>query len=294
MEREIRIPRLLVRCVLLLSLCGVFLCGMARAQTIALRPTRVAADDLEVTGLTPSPGYLARAALLKMPQSAAVIEHDADFPGLTLHVTGVPLEMLSAALGIPASKDLIDLLCTDQYRSHYPADYVRAHHPILVLRVEGKDPAAWAAATKNEDPGPYFVAHAHYVPRYTVLSHEDQRQVPTNVVRMNVTTEEATYGPISPRGPATRTVDAGFTIAKQNCLRCHAEGPVGGTKSNVTWTMLGAMAQRAPHEFARYIREPKEINPKAAMPGNATYDDGTLAALTAYFQAIAIPETAKP
>jgi len=288
MERPIRIPRLPAVCAALL-----FLCGCVQAQKIALKPVRESADDLEVTGLKSSPGYLARAALLKLPQAAAVIENDPDFAGLKLHVTGVPLETLERALGIPASDDLIDLLCTDKYRSHYPAEYVRQHHPILVLRVEGKAPAAWAAATKNEDPGPYFVTHANYVPAFKVLAHEDQRQVPTNVVRMNVTSAEATYGPISPRGPATREVDEGFTIAKQNCLRCHAEGSVGGTKSNFTWQMLGAIAKGNPRDFQRYIRNPVEIDPHATMPASAMYDDATLAALTAYFQAVAVPEASR-
>jgi len=288
MERDFRIPRLPALCAMLL-----FFCEMVHAQKIMLRPARHASDDLEVTGLSPSPGYLSRAALLKLPQVPAVIENDPDFAGLKLHVTGVPLEVLETALRIPESDDLIDMLCTDKYRSHYPAEYVRQHHPILVLHVEGKAPAAWAAATKNEDPGPYFVAHANYVPAFKVLTHKDQRQVPTNVFHMNVTTVEATYGPISPPGPATREVDAGFTIAKQNCLRCHAEGGVGGTKSNFTWQMLAAIATHNPRDFQRYMRNPVEINPHAAMPPNATYDDATLAALTAYFQAVAVPESSK-
>ena len=272
----------------------LFFCGPAHAQTISLSPARHLPDDFEVTGLTPSPGYLSRASLLKLPQSSAVIENDPDFPHLRLDVTGVPLETLARALRIPESHYLIDMLCIDNYRSHDPADSIHQHHPILVLRVQGKAPAVWASATKNEDPGPYFVAYDHYAPTFKVLTHADQRQVPTNVVRMNVTTTEATYGPISPPSPATREMDAGFTIAKQNCLRCHAQGLVGGTKSIFTWQMLAAIASHTPRDFERYIRKPTDINPHAAMPANAIYDDPTLAAITAYFQTIAAPEPAQP
>jgi mono/diheme cytochrome c family protein len=289
MERPLRIARVPAVCAVLLCLCGFL-----PAQHIALKAARGTPDDLEVTGLSPSPGYISRAALLKLPQSSAVIEHDPDFEGLVLRVTGVPLETLEHALGVPPTDDLIDMLCTDRYRSHYPADYVQQHHPILVLRIEGKTPVQWAAATRNEDPGPYFVAHAHYAPAFKVLSHEDQRQVPTNVVRMNVTTQQATYGPIAPPGPATRQVEQGFTIAKQNCLRCHAEGSVGGTKSNFNWRILAAIAKHNPSGFERYARNPREIDPHATMPASPQYDDATLAALTAYFQAIAVPESIKP
>jgi len=285
MERQWSLSHLPAFCVLLLSACLP-----AFAQRLTLQPTRHSPDDLEVTGLTPSPGYLTRAALLRLPQSTTIVDHDPDFPGLSFHVSGVRLETLAKALGVPAKDDLIDAQCTDFYRSHYPADYLARHHPILILSIEGKTPAAWAKADHTDDPGPYFVEHADYTPSFQVLGHSDQRQVPTNVVRLNISSTEATYGPITPPGPATQQVDQGFTIAKQNCLRCHAEGSVGGRKSHFTWQMLGAIAKSSPNDFSRYILNPTSVNTSATMPGNPSYDEATRAALTAYFQAIAQQE----
>jgi mono/diheme cytochrome c family protein len=285
MERHPRIFHL--PAVSMLLLCA---CVSSMAQRIALHPTRHSADDLEITGLTPSPAYLKRTEILRLPQSQATVEHDPDFPGLSLHVSGVRLETLAKTLGVPDTDDLIDALCIDKYRSHYPADYIAQHHPILILRVEGETPAAWAAATHHENPGPYFIEHADFQPGFQALAHSDQRQVPTNVFRLNFSSTEATYGPLAPPGPATQQVDQGFTIAKQNCLRCHAEGSAGGTKSNVTWKMLAKIAKRAPDLFSRYMLNPANVNPRATMPGNPAYDEPTRAALTAYFQAITLPE----
>ncbi len=224
--------------------------------------------------------------LLKLRLVHATVDDDPDYVGVTMHVTGVYLADLAKALGAPKEDDLIDALCTDKYRSHYPVDYIAAHHPIFVLQVDGVSPAEWAAKNRQYDPGPYFVTYVHYVPSFHVLSHADQPALPTNVIRLNFSTQAKTFGAIDPGAQyrENETVQQGFTIAKQNCLRCHFMGAYGGTKSGETWMTLSRKALNHPAAFAAYIRDPKQENPQAEMPGNPQYDEATRAALTAYFR----------
>ena len=245
-----------------------------------------------VAGL--APGAVADVSwsdLAKLPQVTATILNDsnlADQVTRGVRVSGIPLEQLAKALGALPSSDLIDATCTDRYRSHYPADYVAAHHPIFALLIEGERPAKWAARTHRYDPGPYFITHANYVPRYKVLAHAEQPQIPDNIARINFTTAAATYGPITPQGKyaADSAVARGFEIAKQNCLRCHFANGVGGTKSGREWRSLSTWAWEQPQYFQSYVLNPKAHEPHAHMEGNPGYDAATLEALTAYFQAM--------
>ena len=263
----------------------------AAAQAIPhLTPTvhHHSPSDLELTGLLPglNPGasrFLTARQLASLPQTAFDVTDD-NLPGPPVHVEGVLLTVLREALAIPPQSDLIDALCTDQYRTHYPADYLAAHHPLLALKINGQPPAAWAAAAHARDPGPYFITHDHFIPAFQVLSHKDEPQIPTNVIRLNFTTAAKAYGPITSPG-ATLAVAQGFTIAKQNCLRCHFSGDTGGTKSGRDWQILSLLARQKPDYFTGYIHNPKSKDPNSQMPPFPEYDEATLNALMAYFRA---------
>ena len=263
----------------------------------SLEPMRQSENDREITGLAGADTqYLTYAGLSSIPRVDATIVNDPDFPNQTLHVSGIALDVLAKALNAPASLDLIDALCTDGYRAHFPADYIAKHRPILVLTIDGLSLANWAARTHQDDPGPYFVAYENFVPAFKVLGHADQPQSPYNLVRLNFSTTEKAFRPITPAGadPAATYVNGppvreGFTIAKQNCLRCHSNGSTGGTKSGRSWTMLSTIARTRPTYFSSYILNPKTVDPKAQMPPNPTYDAATRDALTAYFRGFNAP-----
>ena len=293
-------PRKLV--AVALALCALAPCATAQtrsAGSLTIASVRHAADDLEVTGMIAglpagAVGYVSYADLAKLPQITTTIQNDSNFadqPAKGVKITGIPLDQLAKALGALPQSDLIDALCTDRYRSHYPAEYIAAHHPLFALKINGERPAAWAAKTKAYDPGPYFITHANYVSRYKVLSHPEQPQIPDNLMRLNFSTVAATYGPITPRGsfPPDSAVAQGFTIAKQNCLRCHFLNGVGGTKSGLDWRSLSTWAQEQPKFFQQYVQNPQSVDPHAHMEGNPTYDAATLEALTAYFGAFSAP-----
>jgi mono/diheme cytochrome c family protein len=251
-------------------------------------------DDLEITGISQHSSCLTRAYLGTLPQITREIDGGPDFGGLRMRIGGVYLDVLAKALGAPPNDDLIDAFCTDRYRSHFPAAYIAEHHPILVLTVDGLTPAAWAAKTHQDDPGPYFIAYEHFVPAFSVLSHADQPQIPTNITRLNFSSAAIMFAPITPAGadpaanyPNGSPMQQGFTIAKQNCLRCHASGATGGTKSSRSWSQLANIARSRPSYFSRYILSPQAINSQAQMPANLGYDEATRAALTVYFQTLA-------
>jgi mono/diheme cytochrome c family protein len=273
---------------LLLVLALVVAANTIVAQSpLPIAPTRHSPDDLELTGLIATPGFISYATLSTLPQITTPVRNDSNFAGQSIRVTGIPLEALAKALGAAPNSDLIDALCTDRYRAHYPAAYIARHHPILALKIDGERIEAWAARTHSYDPGPYFITHAHFVPGPKILAHDEEPQIPDNITRLNFTTAAATFGPLTPHGgsyaPDSPELQ-GFAIAKQNCLRCHSLGPVGGTKSGRDWLSLSTWAREQPAYFARYVHDPTAVETHAHMPPNPTYDAATLAALTAYFR----------
>ncbi len=265
---------------------------------LQLHKSRVADSDLEVTGLIPglSPGqsgYVRYADLLKLPHIVFPLQETGDFPGLEpdqrIQIAGVYLDSISHDLGVLPASDLIDATCQDEYRAHYPSGYITAHHPVLALTIDQLSTSAWALKTKQTDLGPYFITHVRFTPSFKLLSHSDQPQLPINVVRLNFTTTAATFGSISPpAGFAPNSPEQeGFTIAKQNCLRCHNQDQYGGKQSGRDWTMLSVLAYKQPTYFASYVKNPQAFNANARMSGNLQYDTATLDAITAYFKSLA-------
>jgi len=291
--------------ILVPSTREVALAGGANAQT---RPTtsgilakkwsatRSSPLDLELGGeLKGLPvgatRYVTREQLLTLPQVAFTARNDEMFAGPT-QVSGVPLDELARALGRELGSDLVIAVASDGYRSTFPSGYLRAHHPVLVLQVSGKDPAAWPKdAEHGNDIGPYTVAYDNFLPSFKIFAHADEQQIPWGVIRLEFRDEKTVYGAIAPRGPHTNdaAVQAGYRIAQQNCFRCHNAGREGGQKSGRPWLVLSAWATASPEFFTAYVRDPKTKNPSSAMPGNPKYDDSTMRALIAYFRTISAP-----
>jgi hypothetical protein len=261
------------------------------AQKSILHTNRESDSDLEVTGLVAGlePGesaYIRRTDLLKLLQTRAIITDDPDYPGPPLHVSGVTFDTLAAAIHPLPQSDLIDATCADRYRSHFPAQYIAQHQPILVLTIDGKPLDVWSKQAHQYNPAPYVVMYPHFVPAFKVLSHEDRPQLPDNLIRLNYSTQASTFGAIEPHDnyPPNSPEQIGFTIAKQNCLRCHFMGQYGGTKSGRDWRSLSTWAREQPAFFKRYVHNPQAVDPHAHMEGSPGYDDATLSALAAYFR----------
>ena len=263
---------------------------------------RFAPTDLEIGGdlrsLPPgSTRYLSREDLLTLPQVSYTVNDDTNFTGPT-QISGVLLEDLVPALATAPDRDMIVAVCGDQYHAHYPHSYLAAHHPVLVLKINGQLPEHWPkdAEGLGLDMGPYLVSHAHFRPTFTLLSHEDQPQIPWGVIRLEFRNEAMLLGAIAPsaRYSGDASVQTGYRIAQQNCFRCHNAGAEGGLQAHHPWLVLAAWATASPEHFARYIRSPKSENPNAQMHPNPNYDDATLQALTAYFRSFLSASQEKP
>jgi mono/diheme cytochrome c family protein len=264
----------------------------------ALHDHRLSSSDLEVAGdlngLPPgSTRYVTYDALLALPQVAYTVKDDSNFTGPT-EVSGVPLEKLGRLLGASPASDLVVAICDDKYRTNYPPAYLTAHHPLLVLRINGQPPERWPkdAEGQGQDMGPYMISHPSFTPSFKILAHEDEPQIPWGVVRLEFRSEKTVFGAIAPPGKtaSSASVQNGFRIAQQNCFRCHNQGSEGGQKAGHPWLVLSAWASASSEYFSAYVRNPQSQNPHAQMPGNPRYDDATLQALTAYFRTFTIRE----
>ena len=258
----------------------------AQQTRVPLHRQRASASDLEIGGALAdvSKGqtrFVRYSDLLTLPLETYMVTDDTNF-GKTVRITGVSLATLPQWLGAAPGAGMVIAICDDAYAAHYPAAYLRAHHPLLVLRVNGRDPAHWPVGVDGVPMGPYMVSHAHYTPSFRVLAHDDEAQVPWGVVRIDFRNEQQVYAPIEPR-LRSPLVDEGYTIARQSCFRCHSNGGEGGLKSNRSWGVVARRAQNDPAWFDAYVRDPKKINAASQMAASPQYDDATLRALRAYF-----------
>jgi hypothetical protein len=256
-----------------------------------LHPARQAATDLEVGGEIPGVAegigqFISYQDLLRLPQVAFTVTDDSNFPKSS-RISGVALEQLRRSLH--SNADLVVAICEDQYRANYPASYIAAHHPVLVLSVNGKSQADWPKTHDGGSLGPYVISHPSFTPSFKVLSHTDETQIPYEVVRLDFRSQSQVFGAIAPQGafaPGSPVMD-GYRIAQQNCYRCHNMGAEGGHMASIPWPVLAALAKGNPQFFANYVRNPQALNPRSKMAANPEYDDQTIAALRAYFATFA-------
>jgi hypothetical protein len=244
--------------------------------------SRQAPTDLEVgTGQ-----FISYQDLLRLPQVSFTTSGDDNFP-VPAQVSGVPLDELRRWLDPKA--DMVVAICADGYRSNYPAVYVQAHHPVLLLTVNGKAQDGWPKTHTGSELGPYVISNPDFIPSFKVLSHSDEAQIPFQVVRLDFRNGRDVFAAIAPHGdyaPGSPVMD-GYKIAQQNCFRCHNMGAEGGQMAAIPWPVLGALAKTSPDFFARYVRNPQAVNPRSRMAASPEYDDQTIAALQAYFSTFA-------
>ena len=274
------VATLIVAATLLLS-------AQTAPHSSLLHATRQAPADLEVGGAISGAGqFISYQDLLQLPQVSFMTSSDANFPAPT-QVSGVALDQVRRLLG--ADADMVVAICQDGYRSNYPASYVAAHHPVLVLTVNGKSQEGWPKAENGAELGPYVIENPSFTPSFKVLSHSDEAQIPFQVVRLDFRNESEVFGAIAPHGnfaPGSPVMD-GYRIAQQNCYRCHNMGAEGGHMASIPWPVVGALAKGNADFFARYVRNPQAVNPASRMAASPEYDDATIAALRAYFSTFA-------
>jgi mono/diheme cytochrome c family protein len=275
----------------LLVLCGMTVCTAAleTEHRLVLQAERHAPSDLEIGGsLQGVPQgqtrFVSYKSLLSLPQETYTVTDDPNF-GTTVQISGVSLERLPGWLSAQSGATMVIAICDDKYAAHYPASYVHAHHPLLVLKMNGLESDHWPLGIVRLPMGPYMVSHPSFKPSFRVLSHDDEAQIPWGVVRLDLRREQTVYAPIEPQGAAATdpVVQQGYAIARQNCFRCHSRSEEGGQKSKLLWRDLAQEAVANPTQFDAYVLHPKNIIPRSQMASSPQYDGATLTALRRYF-----------
>lgn len=272
-----------------LIFANLLLSAHAASHFEMLHHKRSAPDDLEISGELDGffghvTQYISYRDLLTLPQETYTVTNDGNFAAPT-KLTGIRLEYLLESFGRSPKNEFIAAICSDDYRSHYLQEYLTAHHPILVLKIDGKLHDNWPKSAEGDSLGYYLVSNPDFKPSFQVLSHIDEAQIPYAVVRLNIEKQEKLIQAILPPGKwsSDSTEMQGYRIAQQNCLRCHNVSVEGGQRSDRSWYILAAWASSESENFKRYIRNPKSVMPSAKMPAQKQYDDATLNALTKYF-----------
>lgn len=284
---------------LLLFLASAALTAPPGADSQAiLHRERSSPGDLEVAvELNNAPAvskrYIRYEDLLRLPQETYTVSDDSNLPANTV-ISGVSLETLARSLGQPPDSFIV-AICDDRYQAHYPHSYVAAHHPLLVLRINGQLHDHWPASLEGGTLGSYLISHPFFKPAFKVLSYDDEPQVPYGVVAIEFHRETAVFGAIQPSAQwrENEKVQQGYLIARQDCLRCHNVAAEGGTKAGRSWLKLAQRAKEDGSRFRQTICNPKSVNPDAQMPAHSGYDDATLDALTAYFKSFAVTRGVK-
>jgi mono/diheme cytochrome c family protein len=284
----------MARALLVILLACAMLAALPEADSKnILHVERSSPGDLEVDGELAgvSPGatrFVRYEDLLHMPQESYTVSDDSNFSPKT-EIGGVPLTTLAKMLGAKEEDLLVVALAYDKYRGNYPHDYLVAHHPLLVLRINGQLRDQWPKSIYGGPLGPYLVSHPFFKPAFKVLSHEDEPQIPFGVVRIELRRESEVFGAIRPSSEwrENEMVQQGYVIARQDCFRCHNMGAEGGTVAGRSWMKLAERANEDDKQFRQTIRNPASVTPGAKMPAHAEYDNTTLDALTAYFKTFA-------
>jgi mono/diheme cytochrome c family protein len=266
---------------------------------LSLHSNRTSPDDLKLSGDLPGSSayagrYVARSELLKLQQVTFTVTDDPNFRR-KVEISGVYLEEILRAFDIPGKSTLVAAICDDGYEAHYPVEYRAAHHPILVLTVNGKPLALTRRTGDDGSYGPYLISHPSFTSRYQTLAHPEEAQIPNGVLELRFVDEKKVFGVISPQGTlaASSPQMQGYLIAQENCFRCHNAGAYGGHKAGVPWNSLIKMANTKPEYFKAYIKDPQTEDGYAQMPAFPDYDEATLAALTAYFQVAPVNKGSK-
>jgi hypothetical protein len=186
-----------------------------------LRTARTSPLDLELGGdpanLPPhTTRYLTREDLLLLPQINFTVTNDANFAAPT-QITGISLEELTRQLAANPNSALTIAICNDKYRAHYPLDYIAAHHPVLVLKINGQPPSGWPkdAEAQNLDMGPYMITHPSFTSSFKILSYSDEPQIPWGVLRIEFGDGTATRKFRAATASRNKSVSTAITWATQ-------------------------------------------------------------------------------
>ena len=200
--------------------------------------------------------------------------------------TGVYFNDLISGLQSSAEQTVLGANCYDGYQQYYDPDYDEKHHPIFLLKYDGKAPAEWPKSEHDSPMGPYCVVHESFQPLETVYGYTEAPRIPFGIVSVELTSYALSLGKFDAPDPHNSEVMKGQKIAVGSCVSCHNNGSAGGKMAQRPWQVLAANAVYNSDYFRQYVVDPQKFKPNVAMPAHPTFDSATLDALQTYFKTV--------
>jgi hypothetical protein len=249
--------------------------------------TRTSPLDLEVFSLqadgTPGPSqFYSYSDLATLPNVTVKVASD-PFLNKPATFTGVYLADVYKAIGAVPTKNILGLCCYDRYKDYFDSAYNNQHHPVLVLKWDGKEPDSWPTTADGSPLGPYCVVYENFVRVVTADKYSEAPRIPYGVVSIEISTYDQSIGKIAPPAGAPPAELNGFKIAMGCCIQCHNQDSTGGSKGHAQWAVLEGFAEQ--DFFASFVRDPKTLKPDIDMPAYAL-DAQSMSDLRAYFHAL--------
>jgi mono/diheme cytochrome c family protein len=150
------------------------------------------------------------------------------------------------------------------------------------LAIADSDVSGWEPfGTQHLNPGPFYM-----VWREPHQQHSKDYPRPYQIASIELTTFERLYGHMVPIGEAPESAAMrGFTLFRENCVRCHAinrEGGRVGPELNVPQSIV---EYRPAAQIRAYIHNPRAFR-YGMMPAFEQLTDSDLDALLGYFDAM--------
>ncbi len=281
--------------VVVVAWAAVLLVGVTPARAgvavgLTLGAERGASYDLEIVGglegvTAGESRFVTWAELRALPARTITLEGEF-VPGLQ-EVTIVDLATVWERLPVAAGRDAVLAWCTDGYMAVFRAAEVAALRPFVVLEINGRGPEFWPPEGLGFNPGPYVISVDETVSAAVRELVSEANKKPWGVARLEFVTYADAFGPVL-TAILPHEAEAGRKLWINVCASCHTgpEGVAGGTKGARPFLVLAAHAEFNADYFARYVRDPKSINPAAVMEAHGHLNAGHIEALRQFVMAM--------
>jgi hypothetical protein len=107
-------------------------------------------------------------------------------------------------------------------------DYNGKHHPIFLVKYDGKAPADWPKSEHNSPMGPYCVVHENFQSSETIYGYIEPPRISFGIVSVELTSYALSLGKFAALDRHNPEVVKGEKIAIGSCVSCYNNGSAGG------------------------------------------------------------------
>lgn len=179
------------------------------------------------------------------------------------------------------SDDTLVLTASDGYAPTLTAAQLQQHQAMLVFAEAGKPDFEFTPLQQGKgmvSPAPFYLVWpgagkeaAHYAWPYQLVKIE--------LIRFS-----DRYAQVLPVKSASAQVQQGFTLFKQNCLKCHSINLQGGVLGPELNAPKNVTEYWQIHDLRAFIRNPESYRYQSKMPAFSHFSDADIDAVLAYLQ----------